>query len=95
MSYFPSATHLVKLDLSDVRLFPPEVMVTSLSAMTSLESLCFYCEALKNRRLPPLTRSILPSLTTIQFIGASEYLEEILARIDAPRLNKNAYDIIQ
>jgi len=44
---------------------------------------------LESRRLlpPPLTRSILPSLTKIVFDGASEYLEEILARIDAPRLN--------
>jgi hypothetical protein len=37
-------------------------------------------------RPPALTRSIVPGLTKIQFKGASEYLEEILARIDAPRL---------
>ena len=39
--------------------------------------------------MPPLppARSILPSLTIIQFKGASEYLE-IFARTDVPRLNK-------
>jgi hypothetical protein len=46
--------------------------------------------ALEVRRLSPplLTRSILSIPTKIEFKGASEYLEEILARIDAPRLNK-------
>ena len=75
---------------------PPEVIATSLSALTSLEFLRLQFRyprprpALESRRLPPppLTRSILPSLTRISFKGASEYLEEILARIDAPRLDK-------
>jgi hypothetical protein len=71
-------------------------MVTSLSALTSLEFLQLGFQyprrhrALESRRppLPPLTHSILPSLTGIWFTGASEYLAEILARIDTPRLNK-------
>ncbi|KAF8502717.1 hypothetical protein F5888DRAFT_1800259 [Russula emetica] len=95
-----STTHLVDLHLSDIPLsgyIPPEAMATSLSALTSLESLrlsfSFHPEprpALESRRLPPppLTRSILPSLTWISFKGTSEYLEVILARIDAPRLNE-------
>jgi len=33
-------------------------------------------------------RGILPNLTRIEFKGVSEYLEEILARIDSPRLNE-------
>jgi hypothetical protein len=67
-------------------------MATSLSALTSLKSLYLRFQyprprpALESR--PPLTRSILPRLTKIEFNGASEYLEEILARIDAPRLRK-------
>jgi hypothetical protein len=89
-----SATHLVNLDLdyifdSDI---PPEAMATSLSALTNLESLRLYFPYpdLESRRPPPppLTRSILPSLTNTQFKGASEYLEVIFARIDAPRLNR-------
>ena len=71
-------------------------MAISLSALTSLESLRLHFiyprnrPALETRRppLPPLTRSILPSLTKIRFKGASEYLEVILAQIDAPRLNE-------
>ena len=69
-------------------------MAASLSALTSLELLRLQFQysrprpALDIRRLPPppLIRSILSSLTDIRFKGASEYLEEIWARIDAPRL---------
>jgi hypothetical protein len=94
-----SATHLVDLDLSLIPpsgYIPPEVMATSLSALTSLKFLQLGFRyprrpsALESRRppLPPLTHSILPSLTGIWFTGASEYLAEILARIDTPQLNK-------
>ena len=91
-----SATHLVNLELYCIPCsgyIPPEAMATSFSALTSLETLrlFFRCPpprpALGSRRPPPLTRSILPNLTYIGFSGTSEYLEEILARIDAPRLD--------
>jgi hypothetical protein len=91
-----SATHLVNLSLYNIPrsgYIPPEAMATSLSALTSLELLCLDFRyprprpALGSRRPPPLTRSILPNLTQVHFKGASEYLEEILARIDAPRLH--------
>jgi hypothetical protein len=91
-----SATHLVKLDLYRIPrsgYIPPEVMATSLSALTSLIFLRLHFlyprprPSLASRRPPPLTRSILPSLTIIVFKGASEYLEEILAQTDAPQLN--------
>ena len=94
-----TAIHLINLDLLYIPrsgYIPPEAMATSLSALTNLEFLRLHFlyprprPALGSRRLPPppLTRSILPSLTKIRFKGASEYLEEILARIDAPRLNE-------
>jgi len=94
-----STTHLVHLDLFNIPpsgYIPPDAMATCLSALTSLAFLRLRFRsprprpALESRRPPPppLTRSILPSLTKIIFKGASEYLEEILARIDAPRLNK-------
>ena len=71
-------------------------MVTSLSALTSLEYFRLHFPysrlrpALESRCLPsrPLTRIILPGLTKIIFKGAREYLDEILARIVAPRLNE-------
>ena len=95
-----SSTHLVFLHLQYIPgssgYIPPKAMATSISALTSLESLiiCFQHPlprpASEGRRpSPPLPpRSILPSLTEIVFNGNSEYLEEILARIDAPRLNQ-------
>ena len=92
-----SATHLIKLDLSFIPrsgsgYIPPEAMVTSLSTLTSLEYLRIHFRypppAPERRHLLLLTRFILPILTTMHFEGASGYLEEILARIDAPRLNK-------
>jgi hypothetical protein len=93
-----SATHLVKLSLYNIPssgYIPPEAMATALSVLNNLEFLHLDFQhprprpALETRRPPPppLTRSILPSLTKIKFKGASEYLEEILARIDAPRLD--------
>ena len=92
-----SATHLVDLDLDYIPrsgYITPEAMATTLSALTSLEYLRLAFRyprprpALESRRPPPppLTRSILPSLTVIRFKGASEYLEVILARIDAPQI---------
>jgi hypothetical protein len=92
-----SATHLVYLHLRNIPrsgYIPPETMVTGLSALTSLESLRLEFRysrprpALGSRRPPPLIRSILPSLTKFWFKGVSEYLEEILARIDAPQVNE-------
>ena len=93
-----SATHLVYLHLyyiSHSGYIPPETMVASLSALTSLEVFTLHFlyrrprPVLESRRPPPppVTRSILPSLTRLEFKGVSEYLEEILARIDSPRLN--------
>jgi len=92
-----SATHLVKLDLYGIihsGYISPKVVATSLSALTSLEYLRLHFlyarppPALESRHLPPrpLTHSILPSLTKIIFKGSREYLDKILARIDAPRL---------
>ena len=92
-----STTHLVNLELYNIPFsgyIPPEVMATSLSALTRLNFLHLHFRfpnphpILEGRCPPPLTRSILPNLTTIRFQGDSEYLEGILARIDAPRINE-------
>ena len=64
-------------------------MATSLSMLTSLESLQLdwgYRSDQENRRPPPPTRSILPALTGFWFKGVTEYLEDLVSRIDAPRL---------
>jgi len=93
-----SSTHLVFLGLYGISrstYISPEVTATCLSALTNLEFLQLHFRdpqprpALDIRRPPPpLTRSILPRLTMILFKGASEYLDDILARVDAPRLNE-------
>ncbi|KAH9981608.1 hypothetical protein BJV74DRAFT_952934 [Russula compacta] len=87
-------------DLVHLRLFTiprsgyvsPEVMATCLAALTRLESLHFEFESPRSHpeeasRYPPLpTSTLLPALTNFQFQGVSEYLEDLVTRIDAPRL---------
>jgi hypothetical protein len=91
-----SATHLVHLYLDNIPhsgYFSPEAMVAVLSTLTSLDSLSLQFESPQShpdrasRRPPPLTRSVLPALTSFQFKGVCEYLEDFVACIDAPPLN--------
>ena len=91
-----SATHLVNLHLIKIPhsgYITPDVMATALSALTSLKDfeLHFHsprsCPDQARRRPPPSSRSVLPILTRFLFKGAAEYLEDLVARIDAPRLN--------
>jgi hypothetical protein len=90
-----SATDLVKLHLSKIPhsgYISPEAIVTGLSALARLESLSLGFQsprsrpAKASRRRPPLTRTILPALTYLSFRGVTEYLEDLVARIDAPLL---------
>ena len=91
-----SATHLVDLRYLNIPhsgYISPEAIVAVLSTLTSLKDLALGFESPQsrpdwaNRRLPPLTRSVLPVLTFFWFKGACEYLEDVVTRIDAPRLN--------
>ena len=87
-----SATHLVEIQLYNIPYsgyFSPEALVTALSTLTSLRLLTLKSissPSLANRCSPP-TRSLLPVLNTLRFEGADEYLDDLVARIDAPRLN--------
>ena len=90
-----SATHLIQLHLHDIThpgYISPEDMATCLSMLIRLEKLHIGFPSsqsypnLKSRRPPPPTRSVIPTLRTFWFNGVNEYLEELLARIDAPRL---------
>jgi hypothetical protein len=86
-----STTDLIYLRLwqipNDGNISPKE-FVTSLAALPKLESLIMefdYPHLLPDRGHP--TRIVLPALTHFQFRGKSEYLEVLVAGIDAPLLD--------
>ena len=91
-----SATHLTDLYLYNIPhsgYFSPDGMVAPLSALTSLEYLSLgfnsprSCPDPASRGPPPKTRSVLPVLKFLSFKGVSEYLDDLVACIDAPQLH--------
>ncbi|KAI9454365.1 hypothetical protein F5148DRAFT_429779 [Russula earlei] len=88
-----SAINLVSLSLwkiSDSGYVSAQALVTAMSVMSRLETLCVQFQSPlypPSRHPPPLTRSVLPSLTKLVFEGVHEYLEDLLAQIEAPLLN--------
>ena len=89
-----SATELHSLELFKIPrsgYIPPQSMVDCLSAMTRLECLVleFPRSGPSQASLPPPppTRTVLPALTYLWFQGKCAYLEDLVARIDAPLLN--------
>ena len=91
-----SATNLVELFLDNIPhsgYFSPEAIVTALSTLTRLVELWLLFESPQSRpdpehqHPPPPTRSVLPNLRWFQFKGDSEYLEVVVAHIDAPQLS--------
>jgi hypothetical protein len=82
-------------DLVEIRLIripntgyvSPKSIASALSTMAKLEVLDIGFESPASRadRHPlPSTRIVLPSLTQLDFHGASEYFEDLIARIDTP-----------
>ena len=70
-------------------------MVASLATLTKLDFLFIEFQSSTSRphqsgsirrRADPPTRIVLPALTFLGFRGASEYLEDLVARTDTPRL---------
>ena len=91
-----STTHLRSLYLGNIPhsgYFSPDAMVAALSTLTSLNSLTLEFQSPRSfpdpasRRPPPSRRFVLPSFTYFYFKGVSEYLEDLVACIDAPYLN--------
>jgi hypothetical protein len=92
-----STTHLVDLRLRSIPYlsFLPEEMLAALSTLTSLEEL--WLEFRYPRSYPgidregqgprPATPSVLPVLTSLTFKGDSDCLFDLMAQIDAPRIN--------
>ncbi|KAI0253439.1 hypothetical protein BJV78DRAFT_210097 [Lactifluus subvellereus] len=81
------------LEIPSAGYVSPEVIVTCLSALANLEMLCVEFRSSTSHpspgrmRLLPLRRAALPTLIHLTFRGASEYLEDLVARIDAPLLS--------
>jgi hypothetical protein len=91
-----SSTDIVDLRLMEIPesvFVSPDEMVTALSALTRLQVLHLGLEFdefhpdWEGRRLPLPTRTVLPSLIELRFEGVIEYLEDFMARIDAPLLD--------
>jgi F-box-like len=91
-----SATHLVYLRLVNIPhsgYISPEAIVAPLSVLSSLETLSLGFQSpqsrpdWESRSPPPLKHSILPALRRLHFKGITEYLEELVARIDTPQLD--------
>ena len=70
----------------------PEAMVVGLAALPKLDEFVIKFQSATHRpdrvRPPPTARIVLPVLTHFRFKGASEYLEDLVAHIDSPQLDK-------
>ena len=85
-----SANHLVDIHLWDIpqaRHVLPEVMVASLSAMKHLQSLHIgICSRQASQHSIPVTCIVLPALKHLRLKCPGNYLEDLVARLDAPEL---------
>lgn len=92
-----STTDLVGLRIDNIpntSYFSPNALVAVLSSLAQLKKLLIdFCFPLSRARsvtsrapVPPLKRTILPSLDNLYFHVASEYAEELCAMIDTPAL---------
>lgn len=86
-----SSPNLVDLQLHRSSEFPPPAaLANALSGTTRLESLALLSDSFHHAGvpLPSGRRVILPALTRLKFRGYSQYLEGLVAEIDAPCLAK-------
>ena len=90
-----STSDLVTLDLKSIPpsgYISPEAMAVGLAALPRLKTFIIQFRSASPRpdriHPPPATRTVLPVLTYFHLQGASEYLEDLVARIDAPQLDE-------
>ncbi|KAH9066119.1 hypothetical protein EDB83DRAFT_737603 [Lactarius deliciosus] len=101
-----SSTNLVDLQLHDAFdswEYSPEALTNALSGMVHLRSLSLHLPSTTNHYFPPPSGEhiVLLVLTRLNFRGTTEYLEGLVVRIDAPRLenieisffNKLVFDV--
>jgi hypothetical protein len=90
-----STTHLVTLCLWRIPqpgYISPEAMISGLSVLTSLEEFTLMYHQFESpdqeNQCPSLPACpVLPALTTFHFQGVTDYLEDLVGQIDAPRLS--------
>ena len=91
-----SASDLVEIALWNIPhsgYISPSAMADCVSTLSSLKSLWILFQSslsfpgVESRHPPPQTRFVLFSLTHFEFKGASDYLEDFVARINAPLLD--------
>jgi hypothetical protein len=89
-----SVSDLVTLRIRDIPptgYISPETIVACLAALPSLRNFDIEFDEVTSRpdriRPPPVTRTILPALTSLGFQGASQYLEDLVAQIHSPQTN--------
>ena len=91
-----SATVLTELHIEHIPrsgYISPEAIVACLSVSNSLGVLSLEFQSPQShpdqgsRRPPSQKRTVLPVLSRFWFKGVGEYLEDLVARVDAPRLN--------
>ncbi|KAI9512607.1 hypothetical protein F5148DRAFT_1161508 [Russula earlei] len=89
-----SSPDLVNLHLSKMSYISPKAMVKCLSGLNRLETvhLGFHSPLSRpdpaSRLAPPPTRVALLNVTSLSFSGVSEYLEDLVAQIDIPLLDR-------
>jgi len=92
-----SATNLVCLRYENLRpsgYISPQAMVTGLFALTRLEALSLtfpspqYLPDRAIRIPPPHTPTLFPALTDLCFEGPSEYMEDLVAQVYAPLMER-------
>jgi hypothetical protein len=93
--FLSSACDLVDVDLRDIPntgYISPVEMVASLATLPRLERLIVQFQPrasyVDQIRVPPITRTALPSLTTFFFNGFFKYFEYFVAQMDAPQLRR-------
>ena len=84
-----SANRLVDIYLWDIPYIPPEIMAASLSAMKHLQSLVIGIRTSSHQasqRPHSVTRIALPALNSLTLACTDGYMEDLVARLDAPSL---------
>ncbi|KAH9170282.1 hypothetical protein EDB89DRAFT_2072102 [Lactarius sanguifluus] len=76
----------------------PEAMAASLAALPRLETFSIELQSAiphpDRILLPRVTRTVLPALTSFDFTGTIEYLDDLITQIDGPRLKRIFVDCL-